>query len=124
SFTYGGTPPTITAGYSGFVNGDSAASLAGLSCSTTATSTSHVSGNPYTSTCSGASDSNYTITPMNGTVNVNPAPLTVTASSGSFTYGGTPPTITASGSGFVNGDTIASLTGLSCSTNATSSSPV
>ena len=73
SFTYGSTPPTITGSGSGFVNGDTVASLTGLSCSTVATSASHVSGNPYRSTCSGSSDSDYTITYAPGTVNVNPA---------------------------------------------------
>src|SRR5208282_6475886 len=102
-----------------------AASLSGLTCSTTATSASQVSGNPYKSTCSGASDSDYSLSFVNGTVTVNPAPLTITASSGSFTYGGTVPTITASYGGFVNGDTSASLTTQPiCSTAATSSSLV
>ena len=42
--TYGGSVPTITAGYSGFVNGDSASSLTTKpTCSTTATSSSPVS---------------------------------------------------------------------------------
>ncbi len=53
--------------------------------------------------CSGAVDSNYTITYVSGSVAVSPAPLTVTASSGIMTYGGSPPAITASYSGFVNG---------------------
>jgi hypothetical protein len=58
-------------------------------------------------------------------VTVVPVPLTITASSGSMTYGGTVPTITPSYSGFVNGDTPASLTTRpTCSTNATSFSPV
>jgi YVTN family beta-propeller protein len=56
---------------------------------------------------------------------VNPAPLTITASSGSMAYDGTPPAITASYSGFVNGDGPGSLsTAPTCSTTATSSSPV
>ena len=40
-FTYGGTPPTITATYNGFVNGETQANLTTPpTCSTTATSTS------------------------------------------------------------------------------------
>ena len=126
SMTYGGTVPTITASYSGFVNGDSASSLTTQpTCSTAATSSSPVSGSPYQSSCTGAADSNYTISYVNGTVTVGTATLNITASGGSFTYGGTPPTITASYSGFVNGDTYSSLTGQpTCSTAATSSSPV
>ncbi len=106
--TYGGTPPTINvAGYAGFVNGDTSSSLTTKpTCSTTATSSSPVSGSPYASSCSGAADSNYSFKYVDGSVTVSPAPLGVTASDGSFTYGGTPPTITASYSGFVNGDTL------------------
>ena len=124
--TYGGAPPAITPQYSGFVNNDTASSLTTApSCSTAATSSSTVSGSPYSSTCTGAADSNYSITYVPGLVTVGPAPLTVTASSGSMTYGGSPPAITAHYSGFVNNDTVSSLTTTaSCSTAATSSSPV
>ena len=104
--TYGGTVPTITPGYSGFVNGDNASSLSTQpTCSTTATSASPVTGSPYASSCSGAADPNYTISYVDGSVTVTKAPLTITASSGSMTYGGTVPTITPGYSGFVNGDT-------------------
>jgi len=69
SMTYGGTPPTITASYSGFVNGDTSSSLTTPpTCSTTATSTSPPGS--YPSSCSGAVDSNYTISYVNGTVTV------------------------------------------------------
>jgi hypothetical protein len=51
--------------------------------------------------------------------------LVITAGSASTTYGGVVPTITPSYAGFVNGDTPASLTTApTCSTTATSSSPV
>ncbi len=208
--TYGGTAPTITPGYSGFVNSDSAASLttqptcsttatssspvlgspyvsscggavdhqlhhhlcrgfgdghsgqpdrhrlqrlhalrrqrthrlrqlhrasrtatraSSLSfqptCSTTATSSSTVAGSPYLTSCSGAADANYSITYATGQVSVGSAPLTITASSGSMTYGGIAPTITPNYSGFVNGDTATSLTvPPTCTTAATSSSSV
>jgi hypothetical protein len=130
SFTYGGTvpniTPTLTAGNT-FVGADSFASLVGLSCATTATSTSHVAGNPYSTSCSGSTDSDYTISYVNGTVNVNPKPLSITASSSSLTYGETAPTITpnlTAGSAFVGSDSFASLVGLTCSTTATSTSHV
>ena len=124
SMTYGGTVPTITPSYSGFVNGDTAASLVTApTCSTTAASSSPVGS--YPSSCSGAVDPNYTIGYVDGSVSVTPASLTITASSDSMTYGGTVPTITPSYSGFVNGDTAASLvTAPTCSTTAASSSPV
>ncbi len=123
SMTYGGTPPTITPSYSGFVNGDTAASLTTQpTCSTTATS--HSPAGSYPSTCSGAVDSNYTITYVQGNVTVGKASLTITASSGTMTYGGTPPTVTPSYSAFAGSDTVASLTTApTCSTTASSSTP-
>ncbi len=126
TMTYGGTAPTITASYGGFKNGDSASSLTPPpTCSTAATSSSGVTGSPYTSSCTGASDPNYAISDVAGSVSVSPAPLSVTASGGSMTYGGTPPSIIPNYSGFVNGDGSSSLTtGASCSTTATSSSTV
>jgi choice-of-anchor C domain-containing protein len=123
SFTYGGTVPTVTASYSGFVTGESSSNLTTLpTCSTTATSSSSV-GN-YSATCSGAADPNYTINYVIGTISVKPAALKITASSTTMTYGSPAPPITASYSGFVNSDTYASLTTKpTCSTTATSSSP-
>jgi FtsP/CotA-like multicopper oxidase with cupredoxin domain len=61
-----------------------------------------------------------------GTLVVNPAPLTITASGGSMTYGGPVPTITPSYSAFVLGQTVATAltTQPTCSTTATSASPV
>ncbi|HXZ63152.1 MAG TPA: MBG domain-containing protein, partial [Streptosporangiaceae bacterium] len=122
SSTYGSPPPMITPSYSGFLNGDTAASLATKpTCSTTAASSSPVG--TYASSCSGASDPNYTISYVNGAVTVTPAALAITASSGSATYGSPPPMITPSYSGFLNGDTAASLaTQPTCSTTATASS--
>ena len=87
---YGGSPPTVTPSYSGFVNADSASSLTTRpSCSTTATPTSTVLGSPYVSSCSGAVDPNYAIAYVDGTTTVTPAPMAV-AVSGSQANGGTP----------------------------------
>jgi hypothetical protein len=124
SMTYGGTVPTITPSYSGFVNGDTPASLTTQPvCTTTATSSSPVGSSPTTS-CSGAVDPNYsTIKYVNGTVTVTQAPLTITAGNGTMTYGGTPPTITPTFMGLVNGDNATTL-GVTCTSNATSLSPV
>ena len=126
SMAYGGTPPTITPAYSGFVNGDSSSSLTTAPvCSTAAASSSPVAGSPYSSSCTAAVDPDYAISYVPGTVTVTKAPLTITASNGSMTYGGTRPTITPGYSGFVNGDSSSSLTRPpTCSTAATSSSPV
>jgi hypothetical protein len=121
---YGGTVPVITAIYSGFVAGDTAASLTTApTCSTTATSHSPVGS--YPSSCTGAVDSNYTISYTPGAVTVTPATLTITASGGTMVYGAPVPTITASYAGFVAGDTAASLTTApTCTTTATSHSAV
>ena len=107
---YGAALPTLTASYTGFVNGDSTASLTTLpTLSTTATAASHVPGNPYAITASGAVDPDYTITYVSGHLTVNPAPLTITANNQAKAYGAAPPTLTASYSGLVNGDTPTSL---------------
>ena len=123
---YGAGLPTLTASYSGFVNGDTSASLTTQpTLSTTATSSSHVSGNPYTITASAAVDSNYSISYVAGTLTVNPVALTITASSQTKAYGAALPTLTATYSGFVNGDTSASLTTQpTLATTATASSHV
>jgi hypothetical protein len=124
SMGYGASVPTLTASYSGFVNGDTAASLTSLpSLTTTATSASPVGS--YAITAGGAVDSNYTIDYVSGTLSVTAATLTITANSQSTTYGSSLPGQTASYKGFVNGDTAASLTSApSLTTTASSSSPV
>jgi MBG domain (YGX type) len=61
--------PALSASYSGFVNGDTPASLAGtLTCTTTATTASNVGSYPIT--CSGQSSTNYTITYVPGTLKI------------------------------------------------------
>ncbi|NLH75371.1 MAG: hypothetical protein GX456_20185, partial [Verrucomicrobia bacterium] len=124
SKVYGAALPALTASYSGFVNGDTPASLdTPVTLSTTATASSPVG--TYTITASGASDANYTISFVNGTLTVTKAPLTITADNKSKVYGAALPTLTASYSGFVNGDTPASLdTPVTLSTTATASRPV
>jgi len=124
TMTYGGSAPSISPTYSGFQNGDNANSLTTKpTCSTTASGTKAVGS--YASSCSGASDSNYTITYVPGSVSIGPAPLTITASSGTMTYGGTPPAITPTFTGFVNGEGKSVLgSGLACTTAATATSSV
>jgi len=83
SFPQGGTPPAISATYSGFQNGETASSLkTPPTCSTTATSSS--TSGTYPSTCSGAVDANYTITYVPGTVAVT-APGSLVATTPSAT---------------------------------------
>jgi hypothetical protein len=126
STVYGATLPALTATYSGFVNGDNAASLTRPpTLATTATAASHVSRNPYTITASGAVDGDYTISYVAGSLTVTPAALTITSDDKSKVYGAALPTLTASYSGFVNGDTSTSLaTAPTLATTATASSHV
>ena len=103
---YGAALPTLTVTYSGFVNGDTSASLTTQpALTTTATASSHVSGNPYAITASGAVDTNYSISYVGGVLTVTPVALTLTANSQSKVYGAALPTLTATYTGFVNGDT-------------------
>ena len=119
------TPPLNNVTYSGFANGDTAASLNGtLNCITTVTSAS--SAGTYPITCSGQTSPNYVITYVPGTLTITPDTLTITAQNGTRQYGQpNPPLNNVTYAGFVNGDTPASLSGtLACSTSATLTSPV
>ncbi len=124
SKAYGAPLPTLSVGYSGFVNGDTSASLSMQpAISTTATSASHVGS--YPTTASGAASNDYTISYVAGTLTVNPVALMITADSKSKSYGSIVPVLTASYSGFVNGDTSANLNALpTLSTTATAASHV
>ena len=76
SKVYGAALPTLTASYSGLVNGDSPASLTTPPVlSTTATTASHVGTCPIQA--AGAVDPNYTISYANGTLTVTPTPVVV-----------------------------------------------
>jgi hypothetical protein len=99
----------LTVSYSGFVNGDTAASLTTAPTVTTTGTASSAVGT-YPITASGAVDANYTISYVPGTLTVNPVALTITANNQSKDYGAALPGLTVSYSGFVNGDTAASLT--------------
>ena len=116
---YGAALPTLTASYTGFVNGDTSASLTTQpTLGTTATAASPVG--TYAITASGAVDGDYSITYANGTLTVTPAPLTITANNPTKVYGQANPALTGTISGLVNGDTdIATYT-----TTATASSGV
>ena len=108
---YGAALPTLTASYSGFVNGDTSASLTHPpTLTTTATASSHVSSNPYSITASGAADSDYSISYVAGTLTVTTAALTITPYNQTKVYAAAVLPLAASYSGFVNGDTSASLT--------------
>ena len=113
SKTYGQNNPAFSVSYNGFVNGDTPSSLGGsLIYTTTATSASPVGA--YSVTPSGLTSSKYTITFVNGTLTVTPAPLTVTANNATRYYGAAEPTLTYTVSGTLyNGDTTAVVSGVS-----------
>ena len=121
---YGADLPTFTASYTGFVNGDTAASL-----TTPVTLTPSADINPARLAfmhiaASGAASANYAITEVGGNLTNTPAALTITANNTNKIYGADNPTFTASYSGFTNGDTAASLTTpVSLATTATAASP-
>jgi hypothetical protein len=125
SMTYGGTLPTLTASYSGFVNGDGLGVLSGApSLTTTATSSSPVGQYTITAAQGTLAANNYTFAFVSGTLTINPAVLTVTANSLTGTSGQPLPTLTYTITGFVNGDNQSVLTGAPVlSTTATLSSP-
>ncbi|WP_442776052.1 two-partner secretion domain-containing protein, partial [Sphaerotilus montanus] len=112
-------------GYSGFVNGETAAVLSGTP-SFGGTSQGAVNAGTYAITPGGLSAGNYALSYQSGTLTVDPATLTVTANTAARTYGAANPGLGASVSGFVNGETLASATTgtLTLATAATASSPV
>ncbi len=120
SMTYGGSMPTLTVSYSGFVNGDNSFSLTKKPTVTSATpATANAGTYANTLTASGAVDSNYTISYVAGDLTINKAALKITANDKTMTYGGSMPTLTVSYSGFVNGDNSSSLTTKPTVTSAT-----
>jgi hypothetical protein len=64
TMTYGGPAPMVTPTYTGLVNGNKAPATP-PTCTTKATATSPVAGSPCATSCSGASDPDYTITYTN-----------------------------------------------------------
>jgi hypothetical protein len=123
---YGASNPTLSAGISGFVLGQSSSVVSGnYTLSTTATKSSGVGGYPIVVGVSGLQAANYTFQAVNGTLTVTPAALTVTANDATRTYGQPNPVFTAGYSGFVNGDNSSVLSGSpSLTTTATPSSAV
>jgi hypothetical protein len=124
--TYGSTPPTPTAQYSAFANGDTKSSLTTQpTCVTSATASTPAGTDSGANTCSGAVDSNYSFTYVAGDDDVGTATLTVTASNTNNTYGSTPPTPTPQYSGFVNNeDSSVVTTAPTCVTSATATTSV
>ena len=93
--TYHSAVPSITASFSGFVNGESKTALTTApSCKTSYTTTSAVGTSPST-TCSGAAGANYSITYIAGSVSIQQATQTITMGStaASLSYSAAPITL-------------------------------
>jgi hypothetical protein len=125
TMTYGGTVPTPSPSYSGFVNGTVAVPGAPTCTITGIGSTTAANTYPTASSCSGGTaPANYVFSYLPGSVTVSPAMLTVTPypSSAMMTYGGAVPSLTPSYSGYVNG-TVAVTVPPSCTPGVTSTTP-
>ena len=116
TMVYGGSLPTLTASFAGFVNGDTAAALAGTPGLATVPATSHAGSYAITAGAGTLSDPNYTFVFTPGTLTITPAQLTIAAGNQTMVYGGSLPTLTASYTGLVNGDTPAAVSGLQLGT--------
>lgn len=106
---YGAVLPALTPTYTGFVNGDTSASLTTQPTLTTTATAASIVGT-YPITAAGAVDPNYTITYTAGTLTVTPAALTITPNNATRHYDVANPAFTFTPVGLVNGDTVASLT--------------
>lgn len=105
SVVYGKSVPALQWSLSGFVNGDSAATVYGAPQLTTAANSGSVVGHyPIVVSTGTLTSANYTFSFTAGTLVVVPATLTVTATSQTVTYGSTLPVLSYSISGFVSGD--------------------
>lgn len=111
---YGDADPALSAGYSGFKLGDTAAVVTGLTFATTTGQAATAGTHPITA--SGASAPNYAITYQPGTLTVAKAPLAVNIDNKAKTYGDADPALSASYAGLRYADTAAVVGGLTLST--------
>jgi hypothetical protein len=95
--------------------------VTGVVCTTTATATSGAG--TYPITCSGGTATNYILSYQPGTLTIAKAPVTVTADNKTIVYGQALPAFTYSVSGLLNGDPQSVVTGVVCTTTATTTSP-
>jgi MBG domain (YGX type) len=111
TMTYGGKLPVLTVTYTGLVNGNTGATFATHPNTapklSTVAATSQVG--QYAITVSGATDPDYTITYVRGTLTINPARLTITAVSETITVGSALPPLAVTYTGLVDGDTLATF---------------
>jgi hypothetical protein len=124
SKVYGQPNPAFSVTYSGFLNGDTPATLGGALAFTTAATTASNAG-VYPVTPSGLTSANYAVNFVAGNLTIEKAPLVVTANNAAKILGAANPAFTASYAGFVLGQTPSVLGGtLTFTTPATAASPV
>ncbi|MGL1886616.1 MAG: BspA family leucine-rich repeat surface protein, partial [Reichenbachiella sp.] len=100
---YGVNNPTLTIGYTGFVNSEDATVIdTAPTASSSATVSSGVG--DYTITSAGGIDANYDFVYSNGTLTINKATLTAIVDNQSREYGAADPTFTIGYTGFVNSE--------------------
>lgn len=98
--TYGDANPALTATITGTVNGDTL----NYSLTTAALQFSNVG--DYTIVVNLGVNPNYSITPTDGVLSINPRQATITANNKTKTYGDANPVLTAAVNGTVNGDAL------------------
>jgi len=122
SMAYGAAVPGLTAGYGGFLNGDSVAVITGNPTLTTSATSSSPIGS-YAISCDAAplSATNYTFTCANGTLTVGAATLTITPAAQSKVYGSalSLPATAFTSSGLKNSDSISNVVMTSPGTSST-----
>ena len=119
SMVFGDPLPAFSGTITGIKNGNNITAT----YSTTATSASPVGTYPIVPALSDNATgalANYTVTSLNGTLTITPAPLTVTAANASMVFGDPLPAFSGTITGIKNGNNITAT----YSTTATSASPV
>ena len=106
NFPYGTSLPALTYGYSGFVNGETAATATtgAPTISTTAPAKPKVGVYPITLLAGTQVAPNYAVTYVSGSVTVKPVVLLVTPLSRTKVYGAALPSLGYTMTGFVNGE--------------------
>ena len=120
---YGQANPPLSGSIIGIKNGDNITAT----YATTATQSSPVGTYPIVPTLVDPDSKlgNYTVTSINGTLTIDPAPLTITADDKTKLLNAPNPAFTATYSGFVLGEGPSVLSGvLNCVTTAVTNSPV
>jgi hypothetical protein len=115
---YGGTTPSFSVKYEGFVLGEGSSVLGGTFAfilkDADGNAVTPGASNPagtYSVTPGGLSSDNYEISFKDGKLTIKPAPLTITAEDKEKFYGGAVPGFTAKYEGFVLGETSSALSG-------------